>query len=120
MFETNYSIKSGTFNMIINPDLQAIADIKQLKKDVVGTFSPEVTNDLYMEFATDENINGHLAYSGPNGFTTLHVSYDDRLQSTLIDMYLRVAFVVDPKDNSRESVIVKTFDVDIERTYEYL
>jgi len=118
-YDIAYTLKPGTLNVQWNPIVNGgDATIVGFNTDVIATnFAGNIDTGLVYMTGTRETINGNLAFSGPSTFRTIH-RYDI-LPPDATTVLLRVEFVVRPKDGSPDAAIIKTFAVNIERTYEW-
>lgn len=109
MYQTYYTLQSNTLNIQWNPEVTAIADITNLTCDIIAIVPSQIEYGLTYMTGSRETIMGENAFTSPTFKTIHHLA--ERPYYLYNSIFLRIAFVVKPKNGSPESVIVKTFDV---------
>nr|WKN36119.1 hypothetical protein K4G66_27510 [Tunicatimonas sp. TK19036] len=118
-YDTEYKIKPGTLNIQWNPVVNgADATIVSLTTEVLATFTGNIDMGLTYAMASLEDIYGQKAYSGRNSFRLIH--HYDTLPAEETAAYIRISFVVRPKNGGPDAAIIKTFAVNKERSLIYM
>jgi hypothetical protein len=115
-YVSEYTLDASTLNIQFNPIVNGRdADIVGLTTKIIAmNYNGNIETGLIYMTGSRETIKGLPAYTGTT-FKTIH-RYDympPEAQTVLV----RVAFVVRPKDGSPDVAIVKTFTVNVQRTY---
>jgi hypothetical protein len=116
-YNTDYTVKPGTLNLQFNPIVNGRdADIVNVTSDILVTYNGNVEQGLFYLTGDREVVNGVPAFTG-SSFRTIH--HYDQLPAEALAVYVRVAFVVRPKNGGPDSVVIKTFLANTERTFTY-
>lgn len=118
IYQTSYSIPSSTINLQWNPEVTAIANINNIATDILVLHYYQVANGLLSMSGRYESVKGNKTFSASaaNTLTTMHESVEP--PSSFMEIFFRVAFVVEPKNGAPSSVIIKTFELNKNITYE--
>lgn len=121
VYTNNYSVDPESFDMIWNPELLAIAEINNLKIEIV-THRPNVEGTNINFSGSDEQI-GHIeALTGENIYigsnsTLVNSGEIQSIPDALDVIGVRISFKVVPKNGDSEVLIVKTFKATVNHEF---